>query len=233
VGGRWATTTLPLSLDSGLPPNSGEPLSFVARPVAPARVVVLASGSGTLLQALLDAVNSNYPAEVVAVGSDTALAQALARAKSAGVQQFVVAPGEFPTRVQWDAALAAKVAEYEPDLVVLAGFMRLVGSQFLARFGGRTINSHPALLPAFPGANAVADALAYGVAVTGASLIFVGAGVDDGPILSQVPVAVHLDDDESSLHERIKQAERALLVEQVARLASFGWTIDERKVSVP
>jgi phosphoribosylglycinamide formyltransferase-1 len=179
------------------------------------------------------AAAEDYPARVVAVGSDLVNAAALERANAAGVSNFVVPVGGFPTRAEWDLALTAAVAAHDPDLVVLAGFMRLVGPEFVARFDGRAINSHPALLPAFPGAHAVADALAHGVRVTGTSLIFIDAGVDSGPIIAQVAVPVLEGDDEAALHERIKQAERSMLVEQVARLVRNGWTIEDRKVSVP
>jgi phosphoribosylglycinamide formyltransferase-1 len=208
-------------------------LPVAVRPTTPARLVVLVSGAGTLLQALLNAAAGDYPARVVAVGSDLVNAAALERSTAAGVSNFVVPVGDFPNRAEWDLALTAAVAAYEPDLVVLAGFMRLVGPEFLARFDGRAINSHPALLPAFPGAQAVAAALAHGVRVTGTSLIFIDAGVDAGPIIAQVAVPVLDGDDEAALHERIKQAERSMLVEQVARLVRNGWTIEDRKVSVP
>ena len=209
-------------------------MHITVQPKDPARIVVLASGAGTLLQALLDAANSaTYPAHVVAVGSDRSHAGALDRAVQANVPRFVLPMANYPDRAEWDLALSDAVAEYQPDLVVLAGFMRLVGPAFLARFGGRTLNTHPALLPSFPGAHAVADALAYGVQVTGSSLIFVGPGVDDGPILAQVAVPVRPGDDVDVLHERIKQYERTMLVEEVARLVRSGWAIDDRKVSVP
>jgi len=187
-----------------------------------------------LLQALLDATaDPSYPARVVAVGSDVPAARALERARDTGVEAFVLAPGDFATRTDWDSALTQAVASFEPDLVVLAGFMRIVGEAFLAKFADRTVNMHPALLPAFPGAHAVRDALAHGVGIAGTSLIFVDAGVDSGPIIAQEAVPVLPGDDEESLHERIKVVERSLLVGQVARMARSGWTIEDRKVSVP
>jgi phosphoribosylglycinamide formyltransferase-1 len=125
------------------------------------------------------------------------------------------------------------VAAHDPDLVVLAGFMRLVGPTFLQRFGGRTINTHPALLPAFPGPHAVKDALDHGVRVTGATVILIDAGIDTGPIVAQAPVEVRPDDDEARLHERIKEVERLLLVDTVRRLVTDGWTVNGRKVFVP
>lgn len=198
---------------------------------SPAPVVVLASGSGTLLQAFLDAAVDGYPARVVAVGSDREC-EALERARRAGVPVFVVAPGDHPDRAAWDAALADAVSEFEPALVVSAGFMRILGAAFLARFAGRTVNTHPALLPSFPGAHAVRDALAYGVRVTGSTVHLVDAGVDTGPILAQEAVAIRVDDDEDALHERIKTVERRLLVEVVAAVLTRGFRIEGRKVVV-
>ncbi|QWC86027.1 phosphoribosylglycinamide formyltransferase [Nocardioidaceae bacterium] len=200
-------------------------------PDAPARLVVLVSGAGTNLQALLDAsADPAYGAEVVAVGSDREGVQGLARAEAAGVATFTVRLGDFAHRDEWDEALAREVLAHEPDLVVLAGFMKLTGPAFLARFGGRTVNTHPALSPSFPGMQGPRDALAYGVRVTGATLFVVDAGVDTGPIVEQVAVRVEDDDDVDALHERIKVAERAMLVEQVGRLAREGFTITDRKV---
>lgn len=200
----------------------------------PARLVVLVSGSGTLLQSLIDAgADEKYPARVVAVGSDRANVAGLDRAARAGLATFVARVGDHPTRADWDRALTAEVAGHRPDLVVLAGFMKLLGPVFLARFGGRVINSHPALLPAFPGSHAVRDALAYGAKITGCSVILVDDGVDTGPVLAQRAVAVEPGDDETSLHERIKVVERRLLVEVVAALTGQGATITGREVSIP
>lgn len=205
--------------------------------VPPARIVVLVSGSGTLLQALLDAVAEQgpaaYGAEVVAVGSDRANVEGLRRAERAGLPTFVRRVADFPEREAWDRGLTEAVAAHEPDLVVSAGFMKIVGSHFLARFGGRFINTHPALLPSFPGAHAVRDALAHGVKVTGCTVHFVDAGVDTGPIIAQRVVEVRDEDDEASLHERIKRVERTTLVEVVGRLARDGYTIEGRKVFIP
>jgi len=187
------------------------------QPDAPVRVVVLASGSGSTLQALLDARDPAF--RVVAVGSDRADALALRRGAEAGAETFVISPREHADRPAWDRALTAAVAAHAPGLVVLAGFMRIVGAPLLDAFGGRLLNTHPALLPAFPGAHAVPDALARGVRVTGCTVHLVDAGVDTGPILDQVAVRVLPDDDEASLHERIKEAERVLLVDVAARLA--------------
>ncbi|MCR6031293.1 phosphoribosylglycinamide formyltransferase [Nocardioides sp. zg-579] len=207
------------------------PAARAARPDRPARLVVLVSGSGTNLQALLDAcADPAYGATVVAVGADRDGIEGLARAERAGVPTFVARVKDHPTREDWDRALAEQVAAHEPDLVVLAGFMKLVGADFLARFGGRTVNTHPALSPSFPGMHGPADALAYGVKVTGATLFVVDAGVDTGAIVAQTAVPVEDDDDVDSLHERIKTAERAMLVETVGRMAREGYAVDGRRV---
>src|SRR6266516_4268530 len=172
-----------------------------------ARLIVLVSGTGTNLQALLRAcADDAYGAEVVAVGADRHGIAGLAIAGQAGVPTFV------------------------PDLIVLAGFMKLVGSAFLARFGGCVINTHPALLPSFPGMHGVRDALAYGVKVTGCTIFMVDAGIDSGPVIAQAAVPVLDDDDEASLHERIKLAERSLLADTVGRMAREGWTVQGRKL---
>ncbi|SER80210.1 phosphoribosylglycinamide formyltransferase [Actinokineospora terrae] len=203
-------------------------------PTAPARVVVLVSGSGTLLQALLDeCARPGYPAAVVAVGADRTRIEGLARAERAGIATFTVRTRDHADRDAWDTALTEAVAAHEPDLVVSAGFMKILGSAFLARFGGRMINTHPALLPSFPGAHPVRDAIEHGVLVTGATVHLVDGGVDTGPIISQEPVPVEVGDDEAALHERIKAVERRLLVDVVARMTAEGYTVDGRKVSIP
>jgi phosphoribosylglycinamide formyltransferase-1 len=195
------------------------------------RVVVLVSGAGTNLQSLLDAcADPSYGAEVVAVGADRDGIEGLLRAEKANVATFVRKVGEFPDRDAWDRALCAAVAGFEPDLVVLAGFMKLVGPAFLARFAGRVVNTHPALCPAFPGTTGPADALAYGVKVTGATLFVVDEGLDTGPIIAQTVVPVDDEDDIAALHERIKVAERQMLVDTVGRIAREGFTITDRKV---
>ena len=193
-----------------------------------ARVVVLVSGTGTLLQALLDAPRGAY--RVAGVVSDRADAAGLERARAARVPTAVVAPADFPDRAAWDAGVARAVGVFTPRLVVLAGFMRLLGAGYLHEFGERTVNTHPALLPSFPGAHAVRDALAHGVKVTGASVILVDAGTDTGPIVAQRAVDVLDDDDEAALHERIKVVERQLLVDVVDRMARHGWQVTDRKV---
>ncbi|WET80388.1 phosphoribosylglycinamide formyltransferase [Amycolatopsis sp. QT-25] len=197
----------------------------------PVKLVVLASGSGTLLQAVLDAAEKpNFPAKVVAVGADRAGIAALGRAERAGVPSFTVRMADHPDRAAWDKAITEAVAAYQPDLVVSAGFMKILGAEFLARFPGRVLNTHPALLPSFPGAHAVADALAMAVKVTGSTVHFVDAGVDTGPIIAQEPVIVEPDDDEDVLHERIKAVERRLLVETIEKLGRSGCAVEGRKV---
>lgn len=201
---------------------------------ARARLVVLVSGSGSNLQALLDAATDpRFPADVVAVGADVPDAYGLTRAAGADVPTFVLEPSSYADRAAWTTALADAVAAYEPDWVVCAGFMRILGPAFVQRFAGRIVNTHPALLPSFPGAHGVRDAMAYGVKVTGCTVHLVDEGVDTGPILAQAGVAVRADDDEGSLHERIKTVERELLVETVAALAAHGCTITGRKVTIP
>ncbi len=195
------------------------------------RIVVLVSGSGTNLQALIDAAaDPAYGAKIVGVGADRPDILALERADRAGIPTFVARVADFTSRDRWDVALADKVAAFEPDLVVLAGFMKLVGPAFLARFGGRTLNTHPALSPSFPGMHGPADALDYGVKVTGCTLFVVDAGVDTGAIVAQTAVPVEDDDDVDSLHERIKAVERTMLVDSVGRIAREGLTIEGRRV---
>ena len=195
------------------------------------RLVVLVSGEGTNLQALIDACRDEaYGAKVVAVGADRDGINALARARHAGIPTFTIRLADFPAREEWDKALAEACTRYEPDLVVLAGFMKLVGKPFLDAFGGRCVNTHPALLPSFPGAHAVREALAHGVKVTGCTVFLVDEGVDAGPIVAQASVPVADDDDEATLHERIKVAERALLVGTVGRMVRDGWSVQGRKV---
>ena len=197
----------------------------------PARLVVLVSGSGTNLQALLDAsADPGYGAAVVAVGADRDGIEGLARAERAGVPTFVHRVKDFGSRDEWDAAVTSSCASYQPDLVVSAGFMKLAGPSFLASYGGRYVNTHPALLPSFPGMHGAADALEHGVRITGATLFVVDAGVDTGPIVDQVVVRVEDDDDVASLHGRIKVAERTMLVDCVGRMAREGFTISDRKV---
>ena len=197
----------------------------------PARLVVLVSGDGTNLQALLDAcAEPSYGARVVAVGADRDDIEGLVRADRAGVPTFVAKVADYTSREHWDRALADKVGAFEPDLVVSAGFMKLVSADFLEQF--LTLNTHPALCPAFPGMHGPRDALEHGVKVTGATLFVVDAGVDTGPIVAQVPVAVTEDDDVDTLHERIKAAERAMLVESVGRIARDGISVEGRRVRI-
>jgi formyltetrahydrofolate-dependent phosphoribosylglycinamide formyltransferase len=198
---------------------------------SPCRLVVLASGAGTILEALLAAADRPGSPQVVAVGSDRPDAPALQRAAGRGLPTFAVplTGSEPAARRRWDHDLAGRVAEHRPDLVVCAGFLRLLGPAFLDRFAPRVVNTHPALLPAFPGTHAVRDALGYGVQVTGATVHLVDAGVDTGPIVAQECVPVRPDDDEAGLHERIKVVERRLLVDAVRALAA-GYTVDGRRV---
>jgi phosphoribosylglycinamide formyltransferase 1 len=194
-------------------------------------LVVLASGTGSLLASLLDAAVGDYPARVVAVGLDRDC-PAADIATAAALPTFRVRLADYPDRSGWDAALTEATAAHSPDLVVSAGFMKILGPQFLSKFEGRTLNTHPALLPAFPGAHGVADALAHGVKVTGCTVHLVDAGTDTGPILAQQPVPVLDDDDEETLHERIKVVERRLLVDVIAAVATGGVTWIGRKATI-
>jgi phosphoribosylglycinamide formyltransferase-1 len=201
----------------------------------PARLVVLVSGSGTNLQALLDAIDADpsYGARIVAVGADRDGIAGLDRAARAGLPTFVVKLKDHPDRAAWDLALTEAITAYAPDLIVSAGFMKIVGKEFLARFGGRFLNTHPALLPSFPGAHGVRDALAYGAKVTGCTVHFVDDGIDTGPVIDQAAVEIRPDDTEDALHERIKEVERRLLVDVVGRLSRDGYRIEGRKVRIP
>jgi phosphoribosylglycinamide formyltransferase 1 len=194
------------------------------------RLVLLASGNGTTMQAILD--DPRLRSQVVAAGTDVAGCTAMSRAAAAGLPTFTVALRDHPDRDSWNEALSDRIAEHEPDLVVLAGFMKLVGPELLDRFAGRVVNTHPALCPSFPGTSGPADALEYGVKVTGATLFVVDEGVDTGPIIAQTVVPVEDDDDVESLHERIKVAERQLLVDTVGRIARDGFSINDRKVRI-
>lgn len=193
--------------------------------------MVLVSGSGTNLAALLEAADTaGYGAAVVAVGADRDEIEGLRRAERRDLPTFVVSPADYPDRAAWDKALTAAVQVHDPDLVVCAGFMRILGAAFLDCYGGRCVNTHPALLPSFPGAHGVRDALAYGVRVSGVTVHLVDAGVDTGPILAQACVPVLSGDDQASLHERIKVSERALLVDVVGRMARNGYEVTGRQV---
>lgn len=185
------------------------------------RIVVLVSGTGSNLQAVIDAVKAGeLDVDIAAVGADREGTYGIERSDEAGIETFVVNFNSFPTRAEWDAALADKVASYNPDVVVSSGFMRIVSPEFIGRFGGRYLNTHPALLPAFPGAHGVRDALDYGVKITGCTVHWADAGVDTGPIIAQEALAVAEGEDEDSLHERIKVIERRLLIEVLQRLAA-------------
>lgn len=183
-------------------------------------VAVLISGAGSNLRALLEATaGSDFPARVIVVGADRD-ADGLAHASDFGIDTFVEAYRDYPNREAWGEAIAAKLRDYAPDLIVLSGLMRLLPPAFVAEFSPRIINTHPAYLPEFPGAHGVRDALAAGVDQTGASVIVVSDGVDDGPIIAQERVAILPTDTEAELQERIKVVERRLLIDVVARYAT-------------
>ena len=184
-----------------------------------ARLVVLASGAGTTLQALLDAsADRRFGATVVAAGADRVGTAALDRAAAAGLPTFVRRLSDFPDRLAFDAAVAAAIAEHDPDLLVLAGYMKLLGPAVIRRWP--TVNTHPSLLPAFPGASAVRDVLQAGEARTGATVHWVDEGMDTGAVIAQVEVPIEADDDETSLTERIQAAERPLFVRTIRELAT-------------
>ncbi len=197
-------------------------------------VIALASGTGTLLQALLDAAyETDYPADIVALFTDKPGSGAARRARAAGVAVHEIDPRSFPDRAAWDVALAAQAREYDPQWVVSVGFMRLLGPQFLAAFPQRILNTHPSLLPSFPGKQAVADAVDYGVKITGCTVHVVDGGVDTGPVVAQRIVEVHPHDTQAALHDRIKTVERQLIVEVVDRVATYGLHIEGRKADIP
>ncbi|MFC7944385.1 MULTISPECIES: phosphoribosylglycinamide formyltransferase [unclassified Microbacterium] len=183
-------------------------------------VAVLISGTGSNLRALLEAArHPDFPARVIVVGADRE-AEGLAHAEEFGVPSFTVPWHEHESREAWGAELAGQLAVWKPDLVVLSGLMRLLPPSLVAQYSPRLINTHPAFLPEFPGAHGVRDALAAGVAETGASVIVVDDGVDTGPILAQERVPILDGDTEHSLHERIKPVERRLLIDVVRRIAT-------------
>ena len=199
--------------------------------------MVLVSGTGTLLQAMIDSVhNAADPGfRIVAVGADRQHIEGLARAQRANIATFTTKVKDYPDRQAWDQVLTETVVGHQPDLVVTAGFLKLFGPKFLAAFGGRIINSHPALLPSFPGpgAQVIRETLNYGVKITGCTVHLIDEGMDTGPILAQEAIAVRDEDDETSLLERIKTVERRLLVDVVDKVARNGYTMRGRKVSIP
>ena len=196
--------------------------------------MVLASGEGRTLQALLDAAaDPSYGARVVAVGTDRHGVRALDRAHAVGVGTFTVRLADHPDRATWDSALADELRRHEPDLVVCAGFMKILGATVLSHFAGRIVNTHPALLPSFPGAHPVRDTLAHGVKVTGVTVHLVDEGVDTGPVLAQAAVPVLDGDTESALHARIQDVEQPLYVDTVGRMAREGWSVEGRTVRFP
>jgi phosphoribosylglycinamide formyltransferase-1 len=184
----------------------------------PARLLVLASGSGSTLQAILEAAaDPDFGATVIAAGTDVAGCPAMKRAEAVGITTFSVALEQYPTRAEWNTALAEAIAGYRPDLVVLAGFMRILAPSVVQRF--KILNTHPSLLPAFPGAHAVRDALAAGVSTAGVTVHWVDEGVDSGPIIAQATVPVEAGDDEDSLRARIQAVEKPLYVQTISRLS--------------
>lgn len=198
----------------------------------PARLVVLVSGSGTNMQALVEACRSDdYGAEVVAVGADRPC-KGIDWAKEQGIPTFVHRVRDYLTRDQWDQALLSDVISYDPDMVISAGFLKLLSEDFLTAVECPTLNTHNSLLPSFPGIRGPADAIAYGVKVSGATLFIVDPGVDTGLIVSQTVVPVLDDDDPDTLLERIKTNERAQLVDSVGAMVRSGWTISGRRVSL-
>jgi len=191
-------------------------------------VAVLISGSGSNLRALLEACdNPLFPAKILAVGADNPAA-GLAHAEQFGVPTFVVEPGLFDSRENWAEVLLRNLEYHKPDLVVLAGFMKVLPAGFVAALSPNIINLHPSLLPAFPGAHAVRDALSAGADATGATVHIVDAGVDTGPILAQREIAVPAGISESDLHEQIKIIERSLIVEVVSQIAEGKLNLSER-----
>jgi len=190
------------------------------------RIVVLVSGSGTNLQAVIDAVKAGeLELEIAAVGSDMPDCGGVQRAATAGIATFAAPLVKGGDRSAWNRELRDAVSDYEPDLVVSSGFMRILGAEFLEGISAPIINTHPAILPSFPGAHAVRDALAHGVKITGCTVHQVDAGVDTGPIIAQEAVRVEPGDDQESLHERIKQQERALLVQTLGGIAAGRITL--------
>lgn len=206
------------------------------------RCVLLASGTGSLTQAVLRAFpprpqdarpapSDGTGVEIVAVGSDRADAPVLDKAAAAGATTFTCLPRDFADRAAWNRGLRDLVAGFEPDWVVSAGFMRILGDEFVTAFPQRIINTHPALLPSFPGAHGVRDALVYGAKVTGSTIHLVDEGVDTGPIIAQFPVAIAPEDTEASLHERIKAVEQRELVNLLEFLGRSSLSLTGRIVT--
>lgn len=195
------------------------------------RIVLLASGSGTLTQAVIDAfADGTRGVDICAIGSDSSTAGVLDRAADHDLRTFVVRPKDFTDRETWNEHLRDAVAGFGPDWVISAGFMRILGESFVGAFPQRIINTHPALLPSFPGAHGVRDALAHGVKLTGGTIHLVDSGVDTGPIISQYAVPIGDDDTEETVHERIKTREREELVRLLAHLAHSDLVVDGRHV---
>ncbi|GAA4726135.1 phosphoribosylglycinamide formyltransferase [Pedococcus ginsenosidimutans] len=219
-------------MDAGAVPRAPVGMVVAVTAPEPTGIVVLVSGSGTNLQALIDATaDPAYGVRILAVGADRAGISGLHRAAAAGIPTFVCRVEDHATRAAWDEALAERIADHEPAFVVSAGFMKILGPRVLGQHV--VLNTHPALLPAFPGAHAVRDALAAGATVTGCTVHVVDAGVDTGPVLAQATVEVRPDDTEDTLHERIKAVEHPLLVTLVGRAAREGITVTDGKASIP
>ncbi len=197
-------------------------MPVVNRRMVAMRIVVLVSGTGSNLQAVIDAVQAGElrNVDIAAVGADKEGTYGVQRSAEAGIETFVVNFKDYADRAEWNHALTQKCLSYAPDYVISSGFMRIVGEEFINAFDGTYINTHPALLPSFPGAHGVRDALAYGVKMTGCTVHIADAGVDTGPILRQEAVEILPDDTEQSLHERIKVVERRLLIATLQDLAN-------------
>lgn len=183
----------------------------------PARLVVLASGTGSTLQAVIDAAaEPGFGGTVVAAGTDVPDCQAMARASARGIPTFAVALRDYPSRDEWNDAVGDAIAAHDPDIVVLAGFMRILSPKVVNRF--KMVNTHPSLLPDFPGAHAVRDALEAGVTTTGVTVHWVDDGVDTGPVIAQITVPVEPGDDEDGLRARVQAAEKPLYVSTIRQL---------------
>jgi phosphoribosylglycinamide formyltransferase 1 len=233
-------TTWPVTWSSGcrvrhFVPNTGATASRSDDRVTlvRARVVVLVSGGGTNLQALMDAQAAGAPFDIIGVVADRPNTGGIHRACEQGIPSRVVDRHLFADAPSWDRSLADVIAEMQPEWIVCAGFMRILGRHVLAAYPERVVNTHPSLLPAFPGAHAVRDALAYGVKVTGVTVHLVDDGIDTGPIIAQRAVEIREGDVESVLHQRIKDEEHRLLVDVVSRLCTSGCSVTDRRVSIP
>lgn len=212
------------------------PVATQPRPLVPlpARLAVLISGRGSNFEALADAcARGEIPARIVLVASDVESARGLLKARERGISSKVIGAGGAPRRSEREAELSVALDEVRPDLICLAGFMRILSAEFVARWPLRILNVHPSLLPSFPGLEAQAQALEYGVRVTGATVHFVDSGTDTGPIVAQAAVPVHAGDDPDALAARILPVEHTLYAAAVRRVLEGGWTISGRRVTFP